>query len=504
MHMSEPVFVHSLFRAGSTYIFHVFRRSPHGYRCYHEPLHETALFARDNPQLLLRESEKKMNLLRHPGLHAPYFQELYQVADVCLDELHKSAVYDAYFSSSGPAAGSDFWKCLIQAGFSRPVIHECRTSSRIGTIKSALGGVHVYLWRNPWDQWWSSQVDDYFQVAYQLFVNAPEHPGVITQLRREIGFKPCQSQDLQKQMEHFYHRLLSPRDSYLLFHVLWCLGWFEAQEHADILINMDQLSRSPDYRNKIIETLAAHGITDLDFSDCRLPRTFYRQQEKDFFLAQEARARNIFLNSGWSGEDLGRIDLQSSGFADGSDLAGVPREDLLDQAARARDLYLRSLDGRSRDQAQVRKAQKEKKEANKALEKQKSRLKTLQDQLKKAEKRADGAGHKITRLEREMDNVYASTSWRMTRPLRWMLDSIRELLSLKPGAKQQVLEHPETAALSAGATGEEQSSDRYKGQRKKNPGAELSGQTSRELTATSGRIYRLLKNEVQRNKNGEN
>src|SRR2546428_10335896 len=36
---SRPIFLHTMFRTGGTYLFHVFRRSPAGYTTYYEPVH---------------------------------------------------------------------------------------------------------------------------------------------------------------------------------------------------------------------------------------------------------------------------------------------------------------------------------------------------------------------------------------------------------------------------------------------------------------------------------
>jgi hypothetical protein len=51
-----PIFVHSLFRSGSTYLFEVFRRSPDGYWCYQEPLNEHLRHARDRYGVVRRTS----------------------------------------------------------------------------------------------------------------------------------------------------------------------------------------------------------------------------------------------------------------------------------------------------------------------------------------------------------------------------------------------------------------------------------------------------------------
>ncbi|MCD6274391.1 MAG: hypothetical protein J7K30_16505, partial [Deltaproteobacteria bacterium] len=187
---SKPIFIHSLFRAGSTYLFHVFRRSDAGYWCYQEPLHELSYYSKEDRELLLSEKGEKMEQLRHPSLGDPYFLELYEVADDCLGALSAESIYDAYFAMGDLDPGIGFWRSLIHAAHARPVIQECRTSARISTIKSALGGFHLYLWRNPWDQWWSYKVDRYFDLTSQLFINSPHHPGVIALLREAIGFIP--------------------------------------------------------------------------------------------------------------------------------------------------------------------------------------------------------------------------------------------------------------------------------------------------------------------------
>ena len=66
--MTEPVFIHSLFRAGSTYLFNCFRRSPFGYWCYQEPLNEYLVNAVNMPGKLLELHEENATHLRHPKL----------------------------------------------------------------------------------------------------------------------------------------------------------------------------------------------------------------------------------------------------------------------------------------------------------------------------------------------------------------------------------------------------------------------------------------------------
>lgn len=157
----QPVFIHSLFRAGSTYLFKVFRRSYHGYRVYQEPLHEITAFSVEDPQrLLCGFGDKETRINRHPELTKGYFQELFEAWPAWRENIVEEIVYRSYFACNEAEAGIEFWQSLIDASKGRPVFQECRTSCRIGVIKKSLAGTHIYLWRNPWDQWWSYKIND--------------------------------------------------------------------------------------------------------------------------------------------------------------------------------------------------------------------------------------------------------------------------------------------------------------------------------------------------------
>lgn len=303
----DPIFIHSLFRAGSTYVFNVFRRADRAYWCYQEPLHEVALFARGNPEGLLGFRGEQVRHLRHPVMDDSYFRELYEVSGDCLGKISKESIYDGYFAQGVNDFGVDYWRSLIDAAKGRPVIQECRTSSRIGAIKQRLGGLHIYLWRNPWDQWWSYKVTDYFDATSQLIINAPHHPEVIGRLRNEIAFRGLESDDLAVQIDWFQKRRLPPEESYLAFYVLWLLGLREAMAHADLLVNVDRLSDSADYRDEFVGALSACGVDGLDFSDCAVPQTCYGDGDRDFFSRIEDKAHGLLLLSGTTQRELDEL-----------------------------------------------------------------------------------------------------------------------------------------------------------------------------------------------------
>lgn len=50
-------------------------------------------------------------------------------------------------------------------------------------LKQQYSSVHIYLWRNPWDQRWSYQINDCFDTATHAIINAYNPPQIIALLR---------------------------------------------------------------------------------------------------------------------------------------------------------------------------------------------------------------------------------------------------------------------------------------------------------------------------------
>jgi Domain of unknown function (DUF4214) len=341
---AKPIFVHSMWRCASTYLFNVFRRSPHGYWAYQEPIHEVTVTSVCNPSHLLEFlSDKLAGELRHPILDKPYFQEIFEVHDHWKDLVSKCIVYDQYFESECTRELSVFISALLSHAKGRPVIQECRTASRVGALKRCFGGTHIYAWRNPRDQWWSYKINDYFDTGVQLIVNANPHPEVIDRVRTEIGFQEFHSPDIEEEFRFYYAQRIHADHSYLAFYVLWALGWKEGSANADVCLNVDQLARSGKYRELIIGELGNREIEGLDFSDCRIHAVSYSVGEDDWFSRIEERALGLLMASGWSRADIEnltggtKIELRSAGT---SQIVAELREDI----SRSREVALRLHD----------------------------------------------------------------------------------------------------------------------------------------------------------------
>jgi hypothetical protein len=293
----KPIFIHSLFRSGSTYIFEVFRRTG-AYYCYQEPFNEFLLNVKNNPEILLEKiSEKKF---RHPSLNKPYFQEYYRVARSIAPFFNKSICYDQYFTNQYEES-SDFRSyldMLINAAHARPVLQFCRSSGRIEAIKSHFDGVHIYLYRNPWDQWWSYQTNHCFDRSNIFIARCDNAPAYVSDVFKLLRIAPFYSEDFWEETVYLDQFRLSARESYMLFYVLWCHAMLSALPLCDIEISIDLLSVSGDYRKDILRQINDISIGNLDFSDCHIPLAAYKSDEQSFFIDVERQVHEILLSHG--------------------------------------------------------------------------------------------------------------------------------------------------------------------------------------------------------------
>ena len=443
----SPIFIHSLFRAGSTYLFNVFRRSERGYWCYQEPLHELAAYCRENPSGLLEDHiEALAPLLRHPQVEGAYFKELQETWPAWKDVISEQIIYDAYFADRNEDIGIAYWCALAEAAHGRPVFQECRTAGRIGAIKSGMGGDHIFLWRNPWDQWWSYKVTPYFDVVNQLIIHACRAPQPVRLLLAALDLPVYEYDDLAGTFAFYGEKPLTSEQSYLVFYLLWCLALREGMAHADLMLNVDRLSDSVDYQSEMQDWLEEAGIAGIDFSDCRIPQGRYLERERAFFDTLEAQVHQWLVKGGWTQQDIDRIQTlrqQYQPVAWPTPITDLAPADLTEQASRARELAIRletTLAERTRSdngklseaESKVELAEAKAQQAESAAQSAESRAQQAESAAQSAESRAQQAESAAQSAENraqqaesashqawmQLQAVSASTSWRITAPLR--------------------------------------------------------------------------------------
>ncbi|MBZ9702490.1 MULTISPECIES: hypothetical protein [unclassified Mesorhizobium] len=299
-----PIFIHSSWRSSSTYVYSLFRKRTELYYAFQESLNEVALLGQRDPRILLQSNQVLALQLRHPDLGKPYFQELHDTYAAWANVLQKPMLYDDFFGTADGVDTAAFFDALIGASPRRPVFQECRTGMRIAKLRERLGGVHLVLIRNPRDTWWSYKVNEFFERARALCVNAANPPASILALREAIGFVPFSASDIMAEFGHFSRVHRSPANSYLEHCVLWGLALRHALDHADLVLDIDRMTKNAELRQNAGNRLEALGVPGIDLEGVHAPQRWYQPTELDFYRTQEARAIELLEQSGVSTEAL--------------------------------------------------------------------------------------------------------------------------------------------------------------------------------------------------------
>lgn len=288
--LHNPIYIHSLFRSGSTYVFNTFRKNEEEYLCYQEPFHEyigLSLFDKDK---LLKIDEKTSLSLRHQKLDKPYFYEYSLNFEEISNNFNNSLSYKNFFKKDGL---DEYIKVLSNVPEKRPVLQMCRSFGRVKFINDVKKGLNIYLWRNPWDQWWSYKITDYFYTTNLLIINAENDSPFLQEIKSLLDVKWFSSDNVEEELGYYHNVKLSSYDNYLLFYSLWCYSFLSCIDLCEIDINIDSLTSSEEYRTNIIQELNKYSISGIDFDDAKSPVGYFSDQDKEFFLKIEKTINSL-------------------------------------------------------------------------------------------------------------------------------------------------------------------------------------------------------------------
>jgi len=288
-----PIYIHSLFRSGSTYFFNKFREFDENYQCYQEPFNEHLLNAKENPDKLLEVHEDTSKVLRHPILNKPYFYEFHSIAKDVSKYLDESLCYKKFFDSEDGEGNLHSYINSLTGHIDKvPVLQMCRSFGRVDAFND---GYNIFLWRNPWDQWWSYKVTNYFSVRNLLILNAVNLPSFLNDVRKEVGISKINVSNLDLEIKYFERIILDSKDSYFIFYALWFYSLIENHLKMDLLINIDSLTISESYRRDVSNKIKAMYSSNIDFSDCQSPVGEFSEEEISFFEPIEKKVQKLLL-----------------------------------------------------------------------------------------------------------------------------------------------------------------------------------------------------------------
>jgi len=276
----KAVFIHSLFRTGSTYLWNKFRESSK-YYCYYEPLHQI-LIKYNEKTPLWDISERSSNQMHHPLLSKPYLQEYQKLLkpEIGLPYFKKSFPFDEFTRVQSDSDFKKYINLLIQgAGKKIPLLQFNRSALRIHWLKKTYpNALNVYLVRNPWDQWQSyvtmSEENnvDIFHVMDFLIAGIHNKNKYFKPLTAHVPFFEYHNPDFDHELT-IYETLIngySLKEKYFTFYYIWLLSLIESVCYSDFFLNINFFSNKIDYQKNFIDFLKEQGFPEVDFSDAKI------------------------------------------------------------------------------------------------------------------------------------------------------------------------------------------------------------------------------------------
>ena len=242
---NRPVFIHAMFRTGSTYLWDKFRKDKR-FHCYYEPLHEDlAVLAKDNIDIWgYRESRS----MRHPELNIPYhaeYEHLLNGSDPGVPYFKKAFSYDQFCRTRADRAMKRYIDLLIcSCGKKIPVLQFNRTSCRIKWFKESYpDSINLYLFRDPRDQWQS------FLEIKKIFANIFPALTLLTASKNKEHEKfkhikeyvpLCKyTEDTFARENIFYHTIAeayNDEELYFIFYYIWLVSLLDSIKHSDYIV----------------------------------------------------------------------------------------------------------------------------------------------------------------------------------------------------------------------------------------------------------------------------
>ena len=300
--MSEQtsIFLHGMWRCGSTYIWSKFRQDE-ALRCYYEPLHHGLVkltaerIARDVPEVL--ESN------RHPSLSLPYFSEfepLLKSSGRGVGQFKKSLAYDDFIlaPSAQHKTLHSYLSFLIEHAGEEgraPVLGLNRSVLRMGWMKQNFGGTHIFIRRDPRALWWSykryqMQGNETYFTAWLRVIDHNRDHAAFRELAERLRLTGGLQKFLQKEKRYYSRVLNSLNDdqTYAMVYRIAQLVVQEAEQYADVALDMSR-GDDPAYIQSVAEKIESRTSTQVDFSDfSQKPLAQEASQHVDFNAVEQA------------------------------------------------------------------------------------------------------------------------------------------------------------------------------------------------------------------------
>ncbi len=320
----KTIFLHSMFRAGSTYMFNKFRNYE-AFWPFYEPLHHDLIKLEKGSLDIWKYDKRTTNVMNHPELEKPHFYE-FKCAfgdDTSLPYYDTDFAYKEFFNVSKTHELQNYINNLIDStpDTKIPVLQFNRTSLRIGWFKKQYPeSINIFLLRNPRDQFESyyqrNSIEKNVFLAINLYIilNDSNASKYLLPNQKKLNFSGNVAQDLQISMKLLKN--LGLKKHYEIFYFIWSHSIAHADQHADIIINMDKMNSDKEYVIDIQKSISQYTSIHLDFSDYNLKQNVkYSMKNNDFESIENKINNDIEYDISFYGnyeypKDLNEINIE--------------------------------------------------------------------------------------------------------------------------------------------------------------------------------------------------
>jgi len=279
----DAIFLHSSWRAASTYVWSKFRQRPDTY-CYFEPLNEH-LFALTAE---IVDGFVPWSFANHPVLAAPYLEEFRPLIGPAggIPGFPAHLTFGRYCAASHDSLPeleaylADLASLATRLG-RRPVYGFVRTDLRVGWFRARMPGTHIFIRREPRRQFLSMlrqavQGNPYFlQRGVVILRHNTEEPAFAPLLSAVELPTLLASPGLGQAFRGKFVDETVLRRLYFIFYFMWLLARQLGEPHCHLVIDIDRLGPLSDddsYRREIAARLGDLVGMAISFADCRVER----------------------------------------------------------------------------------------------------------------------------------------------------------------------------------------------------------------------------------------
>lgn len=291
--MQLPVFIHAMWRTGSTYVWSKFRDQPL-YRAYYEPFHEVlSTLSRHHRLMETGEAQAISVASHHPLLRSPYFEEYPCLPNGGVPLFQKSFSYERFCldKDSSDAALEDYIASLILFAASNgqvPVFQFNRSLLRVGWLIKHFCSINILILRRPVDVWRSFILrGSYYYSSLCLIIGQNQSSPLIAPLARACGI-PFFRADNVSQERHYYFEYASRNwlDLYSVFYEFYLLCIICSLPFTDCIIDMDAITGSSACKQLVTEKLKSLGLR-ISIADCDMPHCFEMSRSEREYVGAE-------------------------------------------------------------------------------------------------------------------------------------------------------------------------------------------------------------------------